>query len=691
MFENVLSQINQDITSKKENELTDDDRMKLINKKMDDNFLIETYNNFLDKRNDLNCKNCSNVNEYVFDDVEFISDHYQNKNRGLLTKIDKCNTRIGKILLEKIITKPINDVGVLKERQEIIKKISLIKSKLSPIYSEIKDLENDLLWFWNDNNMKHIELMNDLIYFNYDFIPFFNVNDILNNNEKALLITNIYKIIVAPLLTILTPLLSVIIPLVVLIYFQKKSGLQIPITETLTTYFKSLLSADTMKILIKNPTKAFLASLVTKGIYIFMYFQNIYYSVQSANNTHKIINIIHEKLNKINRYLELSNIVVNTCHENDIKSLNPFLENVRIVEDIGFYNEYFNDVVFKENPRLFSNKGKILHTFRNFGKTKNDLPNVFNYIGIIDCIMSIENLLASSTTSNPYCFSTYIKNTNKPVVNSKDLWHPYLNNKNVVKNDLTMNNNILITGPNAAGKSTFIKSVIINIILSQTIGISSASNFECTPFKMIETYLHIPDSKGMSSLFEAEMFRSKEYIQKIKMLDKSDFSFIVLDEIFSSTNYVEGFSGAYSIIKKISSFENTLSITTTHYTDLEVLEKDTKGSVVNYKFDVDYDVNKNIIFNYKIKRGVSRQYIALELLKKNNFDEDIIIDALNMCDKIKDNKIKIKDDTSNNNENSKDNTSDEIINDNIKDISKDSKKSDKIKENKIEKSKRKSK
>jgi hypothetical protein len=246
--------------------------MKLINKKMDDNFLIETYNNFLDKRNDLNCKNCSNVNEYVFDDVEFISDHYKNKNRGLLTKIDKCNTRVGKILLEKIITKPINDVGVLKERQEIIKKVSLIKSRLLPIYSEIKDLENDLLWFWNDNNMKHIELMNDLIYFNYDFIPFFNVNDILNNNEKALLITNIYKIIVAPLLTILTPLLSVIIPLVVLIYFQKKSGLQIPITETLTTYFKSLLSADTMKILIKNPTKAFLASLVTKGIYIFMYF-----------------------------------------------------------------------------------------------------------------------------------------------------------------------------------------------------------------------------------------------------------------------------------------------------------------------------------------------------------------------------------------------------------------------------------
>ena len=151
---------------------------------------------------------------------------------------------------------------------------------------------------------------------------------------------------------------------------------------------------------------------------------------------------------------------------------------------------------------------------------------------------------------------------------------------------------------------------------------------------MIETYLHIPDSKGASSLFEAEMFRSKEYIDKIKNLENDKLSFIVLDEIFSSTNYAEGFSGAYSILKKICSFNNTLSITTTHYTDLEILEKDTKGKIINYKFEVDYDKNKEIIFNYLLKRGTSRQYIALELLKKNGFDEDVIEDALKMCKKI---------------------------------------------------------
>jgi DNA mismatch repair ATPase MutS len=78
---------------------------------------------------------------------------------------------------------------------------------------------------------------------------------------------------------------------------------------------------------------------------------------------------------------------------------------------------------------------------------------------------------------------------------------------------------------------------------------------------------------------------------------------------------------------------------TTHYTDLEILEKDTKGKIKNYKFEISYNENKDIIFNYLIKEGISRQYIALELLEKNGFSDDIIIDAKNICSKIKNNKL----------------------------------------------------
>jgi energy-coupling factor transporter ATP-binding protein EcfA2 len=641
-IKNYLSQ-NDDTNPelKKEHELNNNDRMFLINRKIDENFVLEIYENLIDRKKYIKDESNVDVNDYVFNDVEFLHDHYLDDSKGIFQKLDKCNTKMGKLILKNIFLKPIHDVSILKKRQIIFQKISKIKNRIDPILKEVKILEHDLLWFWNDANLKHIDLMNDLIYFNYDIIPFFNMNEVLNNSERALLITNIYKIAVAPLLTILTPLISLLLPLIFLFYMQRKANLNISMGSIFKQYIKTLFGSDSMGFIFKNPSKAMLASLVTKGIYLFMYFQNIYYSLQSSANTHKIINIIHEKLNKINKYIKLTGLIKEECELVGINNIESYINYNRIGDDLSIYDEYFNFPVFNTDPKLFSNKGKILTIFKKFKKNKDNLVNIFHYSGVIDAILSIESIIDNSSPENPYSITKF-SDSKKPLLNFKNIWHPYLNKDiidNAVKNSIDIKNNILITGPNAAGKSTFIKSVIINIILSQTIGISSAEEFIMTPFNNIETYLHIPDSKGSSSLFEAEMFRSKEYIDKLKTLDQDKFSFIVLDEIFSSTNYVEGFSGAYSILKKISSFKNTLSITTTHYTDLEILEKDTKGKILNYKFEVDHDESGELVFNYILKRGMSRQYIALELLKKNGFDEDVINVAMNICGKIKSNKL----------------------------------------------------
>ena len=636
-FQKYFTQPNIEPESKKEHELNNEDRMQLINKKIDDNFLLEIYENLIEKKEFIKKDNNVSVNDYVFNDIEFLQDHYSNNEKRIFSKINFTKTKIGSLLLKKIFLNPIYDINQLKERQNIFKKIRSIKDTIVPLLTQIKDLEEDLMWFWNNSNLKHIELMNDLIYFNYDIIPFFNFNEVLNNNEKALLITNIYKIIFSPLLTILTPLISLLLPLIFIFYMNRKTQINIPLSTIFKQYIKTIFGNDSMMIIFKNPTKAMVASIITKGIYLFMYFQNIYYSLQSSMNTNKIINILHEKINKINLYVKTTEKIKDICNKNGIENINSYINYSTIENDILFYKNYFNFDIFNNIPSLFSNKGKILTTFKNFKNNKDNLVNLFHYTGIIDTICSIDLILLSSTNENPYCVTNFISRKT-PIINVNNIWHPYLE-KNTVKNSINIENNILVTGPNAAGKSTFIKSIIINIILSQTIGISSSEKFEITPFNMIETYLHIPDTKGSSSLFEAEMFRSKDYIDKIKNMDIDKFSFIVLDEIFSSTNYVEGFSGAYSILKKISSFSNTLSITTTHYTDLEILEKETKGKIINYKFEVERNKDNEIIFNYKLKRGISNQYIALELLKKNGFDDDVIKTALDISKRIKEKKL----------------------------------------------------
>ena len=99
----------------------------------------------------------------------------------------------------------------------------------------------------------------------------------------------------------------------------------------------------------------------------------------------------------------------------------------------------------------------------------------------------------------------------------------FTNHENIVKNTIKLgggnNRNAIITGPNAGGKSTFIKSLTLSILFSQTLGITTANSFKLTPFSLVNTYLNIPDIKGKESLFEAEMHRAREHLVKLKSLN----------------------------------------------------------------------------------------------------------------------------------------------------------------------------
>ncbi len=625
---------------KDDTDLEIEDRLYLVSKKLEDTFLMDIFLDILKTDNISIQFEKSIMNSYVIEDIELFGDHYNNHDKGIFSKINRTKTKMGEFVLKQILSNPIYDIEILKRRQKMILDIGRLHREIQPKLVQIREIENDLIWFWNDNNMRHLDLMNDLIYFNYDFIPFFNLNDILNRNERALMITNIYKIVIAPITVALTPLLSLLVPLIIFVITQKKLGINMNMTDIIRFYFKTIYNFNPMEMFAKPSLKTTMMSFLSKAFYFFMYLQNIYYTYQSSKSTHQMINVIHEKMNKINKYIQLSEEIKNICVRGGIKRLDTFTDkdeevNGELIETKKIFENKTN--TFDKDPSLFSHKGVILRGFQEFRKEKRKLHSCFQYIASIDAIQSIYQLLEESSETHPYCLTEYLENRKRPSVNMKDIWHPYLDStvsKNTVKNDLLVKNNVLITGPNAGGKSTFIKSVIVNILMSQTICMNSSENFKITPFKMIETYLHIPDSKGSQSLFEAEMYRSRDYLDRLKELDENDFSFIVLDEIFSSTNYIEGYSGAYAILKKISSFLNTLSMTTTHYSDLEILERDTNGRFENYRFEVTYDENREILFNYKLNRGVSRQYIALDLLKKNGFDDDLIETAIEMSKKV---------------------------------------------------------
>ena len=139
----------------------------------------------------------------------------------------------------------------------------------------------------------------------------------------------------------------------------------------------------------------------------------------------------------------------------------------------------------------------------------------------------------------------------------------------------------------------------------------------------------MPDVTGYESLFECEMHRCKENLDQLKMYDGC--SLIVMDEIFSSTNPIEAVSGAYAVCKKIAEYDSNLLLFTTHFSYLTKLAHTKK--FVNYKMDTLVE-GENVTFTYKLVPGINKHYMALELLKKNGFDEEIIAEALEVKKKL---------------------------------------------------------
>jgi DNA mismatch repair ATPase MutS len=277
---------------------------------------------------------------------------------------------------------------------------------------------------------------------------------------------------------------------------------------------------------------------------------------------------------------------------------------------------------------LFSNFGEKLKTYKNINKEVISSMLAKSYL--LDSILS----LVKFKRNNKLVFAEFHDNVKKPMISVQGVWHPCLKKDNIITNDIllgdTIPNNAIITGPNAGGKSTCVKSFLINVLLCQTICISTSSQCSMTPFYYISSQISIPDCKGHESLFQAELYRCKDNIDVIKSLKPHEFAFVTMDEIFNSTNVVEGISGAYAIAKKMSSYDNMMMIFTTHFPYLTKLAKNTKN-FENWKMNVEIDEKTNhITFPYKLSKGVSKQYIALELLREKGFDKDILDEAIEL-------------------------------------------------------------
>ncbi len=553
-------------------------------------------------------KNKINVNENLYQDLEMFVSYNHDINDTIYKQINHTKTHLGDHYLQQILLNPSKNIEHLKKRQLLIKTLLENPEKqktINELLEKIKEYQIEGLWTWKQKSPEFSQLF-EILYFKNPYLQTFN------SSEWFLKLYNYFQIIFLPIYGLIAPILFFIIPYIILRFFF---GLKLPFMF----YFniiKSTLFGGGVTSLLGNSGVIKIGQLLYQALTVFLYCYGIYNSFKAAYTLNNIIDLIHQKVNSLSKFIKTSYQLYQECKS--LFTLEPLTVS---------YLELW-DNIFEKEPYLLSDKGKILRTFFlvSIGEEgKNKLTPLLQMIGMIDAINSIATL---QLLNKDYSLPEYLIYTDKPILECNDVWNPFLDSSRAIKNDFKLGdnipNNMLITGPNASGKSTFIKSVVLSVLMAQTISIVPSKKMIISPFQLLNTYLNIPDAKGRESLFEAEMYRARNHINSVNSLTNKEFSLVVMDEIFNSTNYEEGVAGAYIIGKELGKIKNSLSIITTHFGYLTKLSK--TGTFMNYMFEVEKK-DSQIIKSYKIKEGTSKQYLALDLLEKNGYTAEMIQEA----------------------------------------------------------------
>jgi DNA mismatch repair ATPase MutS len=338
----------------------------------------------------------------------------------------------------------------------------------------------------------------------------------------------------------------------------------------------------------------------------------------------------------------------------------------KINEDLNIFKKFVYRSILQMESFVLLNKNKSTYTHfcqdimkhtSNLNKIMNDLTNV-NSSKIINNITNLGYLLKcyyvlhsneeyEQSIRFMIGFEGYLNNLqgiykniqdkhincakfNKTNCIVKNQYYPPFINQLHVKNTCNLNNNIIITGVNASGKTTVLKTTLINIILSQQFGCGFYQSFSLNPYTHIHSYLNIPDTSGRDSLFQAETRRCKEIIDVINDKNKNINSrhFCIFDELYSGTNPIEASKCACALLLYLSKYENVNFMLTTHYISIckkiKMKSFTCKTPIRNYKMLISKNLDGTIKYDYKMDPGICKIEGAVNVLKQMNYPSEII-------------------------------------------------------------------
>ncbi len=249
----------------------------------------------------------------------------------------------------------------------------------------------------------------------------------------------------------------------------------------------------------------------------------------------------------------------------------------------------------------------------HIAKHTGELESLYEAVGRLDVMISTLSLRKSLPR---FCLPHF---HGQMALQVEDAVHPLL--EKGVGNSANFQHGVLITGSNASGKSTFIKTLAVNAILAQSIHTCAASSFALPRARVMSSMALRDNLAGGESYFVVEVKSFRRILQAVKTSPCLCF----VDEILRGTNTVERIAASAAVLRSLQQ-ENSLCVAATH--DIELTEI-LNGLYDNYHFQEELK-DKSIHFDYKLRPGPSHTRNALLLLQAFDFPGLVVKDAMEM-------------------------------------------------------------
>ena len=252
-------------------------------------------------------------------------------------------------------------------------------------------------------------------------------------------------------------------------------------------------------------------------------------------------------------------------------------------------------------------------------REKESCNRMIEIMGTLEAVIAI----ASFREFLPLYSLPVLEESKDGYMETEGVYHPMI--PQAVGNDIFIKKGALITGSNASGKSTFLKTVAINTILSQTIYTSVSKKYRA-PFFRVYSSMSLRDNlAGNESYYMVEIKALRRILQASKETETPLLSFV--DEVLRGTNTVERIAASAHILKELNQ-KHVLSFAATHDIELTyLLEK----AYDNFHFTEEIKEG-DILFSYKLFAGRTQSRNAIKLLELMGYDRDIIESASRCAD-----------------------------------------------------------